>query len=147
MTRTNGSQAFPCLVRSHPSGSLDTYVCNIPVPTGAFIEEVLAYGNHSGTTGYLEAVAFGQPTTSFGTTCWASTACAWQTSQGMPATGGVTLTLHSGSHAVSAGTRYLIAFALTAPAGTVRAYGFRVRYNDGAQKYLHIAANSCMLQI
>ena len=144
--RTSGSSNFPCAVRPRAGGALDTYICNIPVPTGATIEEVLGYGFHSGSDGYFEAVAFGQPTTSFGTNCWASTACTWQNSQGLP-NGSFALTLHSGSHAVSQNVRYVIAFGMTGSTGTLLGYGFRVRYNDGAQKYLHIAANACTLQM
>lgn len=146
MVRASGGSSFPCLVKPRASGALDTYVCNVPVPSGATIEEVLGYGYHSGSNGYFEASTHGFGTMSFGPTCWASTACVWQHSQGM-ANGNILLTLHSGSHVVSANTRYVIAFGVSGSAGVTYAYGFRVRYNDGAQKYLHIAANSCTLQM
>jgi hypothetical protein len=145
VTRTNGSNVFPCLVAPRSGGALDTYMCNVNVPAGATITEVLAYGFKSGSNGYFEASVFGFPVNSFGPVCWSSNACTWLSSNGLP-DGNVTLTLHTGNHTVQSTTRYVIGFAMTSTTGALFGYGFRVAYNDGQARFLNIAADSRMIQ-
>jgi hypothetical protein len=138
------------LVKPRSGGTLDTYWCNIPLPAGVAIDEILAYGyaTAAGTSSsYFEASAYGLGNTTFAPTCWSSNACTWQNSVGLPS-GNILLTLHSGSaYTLLSGARYGIAFALKSTSSSPYAYGFRIHYVEGGVgKYMSVAAKGCTIQ-
>jgi hypothetical protein len=147
VTRADGSNSFPCLMVPRSGGALDTYMCEMKVPSGATVDEVLAYGYRSSSNGYFEASAFGFGTGTFAPTCWSSKACTWQSTSALPA-GNTVMTLHTGtSVTIDPNTRYVIGFGLKASSGTEFAYGFRVHYVEGGVgKYLNIPADTCQIQ-
>ena len=128
--RTSGSSSFPCSVRGR--NQVDTYICQVPLPAGAVIDEILAYGYDSSNGGYLEAAIWRQSPTTFGISYISPTyGGTWQNS-GTTATPGFTsfpIYLDSDAgHTMAVGYRYTIGFAVYAPAGSTDTYGFRVKY-------------------
>jgi hypothetical protein len=131
--RTDGDSGFPCSVRGRVTR--DTYVCPLALPTGAVIEEILAYGYDFAPTGYVEAAVWRVADTSFAPNYISGFGGQWQ-STGLAFNGGGTsfpiFTLAQPAHIVAQSYRYVIGFATktTNPStNPVEAYGFRVRYH------------------
>jgi hypothetical protein len=62
--RTDGDNSFPCQLRA--AVARRTYVCHLDLPSGALIEEILAYGNDFDAPGYIEAAVWRTLNTTFG---------------------------------------------------------------------------------
>lgn len=126
-TRTTLGQQHPCYIAGRPA-VVDTYVCNLDLPSGSIITQVLAYGGDYGATGYFEANIVRQAWPSFGTIFPLPT---WATS-GVAATGTTTLTVLDASTVPAtlaidtATSRYFLAFAVQE--STTMFHGFRVQY-------------------
>jgi hypothetical protein len=110
----------------------DTWICPLDLPSGAVIEEILAYGSDSSAMGYMEAAVWRTGDTTFAPTYFSNFGGTWQSS-GLAATPGPftfpLLTFGATSHTVLVGSRYTIGLGLKDANTTVSAYGFRVRYS------------------
>lgn len=130
--RTDGDASFPCAVHSNPQR--ETYVCHLPLPSGAVIEEILAFGLDWSPSAYMEAALWRTADTTFGPEYVPPYGGSWRNS-GVPFQSGTfsfAVYPNVQPHTVAAGYRYTIGFALKdAPnsSGSVTAYGFRVRYS------------------
>ena len=132
VTRTAGDNIFPCLVRALAGGERSTYVCELILPDGALLNEVVAYGLDNTDTGYMEAAIWrtlhGGFTANFFSPSFAGT---WQNS-GLAATpGGFSFPVYTQAdpaHTISGSYRYTIGLGLEAMSGTVFGYGFSVTY-------------------
>src|SRR5207237_3794530 len=82
-TRTDGDNLFPCLLRSR--STRDTYVCPLGLPTGAVIQEIIAYGQDSSSSGYMEAAVWRSPDNGVALDYFSSFGGVWQTT-GLAAT-------------------------------------------------------------
>jgi len=130
--RVNGDQNFPCVVRPLAGNVRSTYLCELDLPNGALIEEVLAVGLDNSNTGYMEAAIWRTTNDTLGPTYISPTfAGTWQSS-GMAAVPGIfsfPIYLNADpTHPVQGSSRYTIGFGLQAPAETVYASGFQVTY-------------------
>lgn len=129
--RTDGDDVFPCVV--HASSTRSTYACHVDLPSGALIDEVIAYGWDSQADGYFEAAIWRSPNTSFGINYFSPTfGGTWQSS-GLAATPGPTsFSIYLGSdppHTVLSDNGYVIGFATKkATGGNVWVHGFRIEY-------------------
>jgi hypothetical protein len=130
--RTNGTQNYPCQVRSRTV--LDTYVCPIHIPSGASITAIQAYGWDFDTTGYFEAAAWYVFSGTFAVTYLSSSlGGTWQNS-GVAFSGGQAnfpILKSTDTPVLVDGTRrYVIGFATISPggAGNVQVEGFQVSY-------------------
>jgi len=129
--RTDGDTSFPCVVRSRTTR--DTYICNLDLPSGAIIQEIIAYGYDVSSDGYMEAAVWRTPNTTWGggTGYISGFGGVWQSSGIALSSGQVSFPIFSLSHpahAVLQDSRYIIAFALRAQTNYVWALGFRIRY-------------------
>ncbi len=126
--RTSGGNSFPCSVGGR-AATVDTYVCQIDLPSGALIEEILAYGADYDAASYMEASTWRTVDSTFAPTYYSNFAGTWQNSGLAAAPGSVSFpifTFGTAAHAVLASNRYTIGFA-TMGSG-VYVYGFRIRY-------------------
>jgi len=125
---SSNSSSFPCTVNGRDA-TVDTYICRLDLPSGALIEEILAYGYDFSNASYFEAATWATPNNTFGPTYYSNFAGTWQNS-GLAAAPGTTsfpiLTLGTTPHAVLSTSRYVIGFATYGT--SIMAYGFRVRY-------------------
>lgn len=128
--RTDGDANFPCIVRSRTTR--DTWICHLDLPSGAVIEEILAFGADNSAMGYMEAAVWHTGDTTFAPTYFSNFGGTWQSS-GLAATPGPftfpILTFGATTHTVLTGSRYTIGLGLKDANTTVSAYGFRVRYS------------------
>jgi hypothetical protein len=130
--RTDGDATFPCTLHSSPQR--ETYVCHLPLPSGAVIEEILAYGLDWSPSAYMEAALWRTADNTFGPEYVPPYGGGWRNS-GIPFQSGIfnfAVFPNVQPHTVAVGYRYTIGFALKdAPNsyGNVMAYGFRVRYS------------------
>jgi hypothetical protein len=135
--RADGTTTYPCGVKGTPT--LRTYVCALPADTG--IQWINAYGFKSGVgTGYMEAMAYNTSYSNGALYCPFGN-CTWQNSKAL-GDGNVSLALLNIPMDSSRPTQ--LAFALIAPSGDMRFYGFEVMTEFG--KFLRIPASSCSLQ-
>jgi hypothetical protein len=126
--RTNGTTVFPCTVTGQ-AATLNTYTCRLDLPSGALIEEILAYGYDFNATGYLEAATWAMGDTTFSPTYYSDFLGTWQSSGLAFSAGNASFpifTFGTPPHAVVAGSHYVIGFATFG--SNVMVYGFRVRY-------------------
>jgi hypothetical protein len=125
--RTNGSASFPCAVYGRV-GTVDTFICRLDRPSGALIDEIVAYGYDNDATGYFEASTWRTGDATFGITYYSNFAGTWQNT-GIAAAPGATsfpiFTFGTPAHTVLANNKYTIGFATY---GNARVYGFRIRY-------------------
>jgi hypothetical protein len=128
VTRTDGTSGFPCVVRG--AAARRTYVCQLDLPSGAWIDEIIFHGTDNTATGYFEASVWRTENSTFGfSPVSPSYGGTWQTS-GIAATPGATsfpiYTSADAPHAVNGNYRYVVGFAVE---GTnTQARGFRVTY-------------------
>ena len=127
--RVDGDGTFPCAVRGRPSR--DTYVCDLPLPSGAVLEEIVAYADDFSNTGYVEANVWYSAGGSFVPVYFAPGGGTWQSTGVANASGPTSFTLMTvdqPSHTLVPGGMYKLGFGIKAPNQTVSFYGFRVRY-------------------
>lgn len=129
-TRTNGSSTVPCMASSTDSAVKD-YVCELDLPNGAILEEILFHGWDGDSAGYFEAGVWRAHYTTFGPAAYLSSGFGgqWQSSGVTFSGGNAVVPIFSTSdipHTMdNQNYRYRIGFAMS---GNQRAYGFRVRY-------------------
>lgn len=128
--RTDGDANFPCTLPSRPVR--DTYICALELPSGAAIQEIIAFGMDFDAAGYFEAAVWNTDNGTFGPTYFSSFGGTWQSS-GVAFNGGPTsfpiFSASSTPHTVLPNARYTIGFATKAPSsGSIIMHGFRVRY-------------------
>lgn len=129
--RTDGDGNFPCTLPSRPVR--DTYICALELPSGAAIEEIIAYGMDFDPTGYFEAAVWNTDNGTFGPSYFSSFGGTWQSS-GVAFNGGPTsfpiFSASQAPHTVLPNARYTIGFATKAPSSnSIIMHGFRVRYS------------------
>lgn len=131
-TRVNGDANFPCVVTNAAGNVRTTYVCEVDLPNGAQIEEVVAHGYDLTANGYLEAAIWRTQNSTFGPNYISpSFAGTWQSSGIAAAPGTTSFPIYldtDAPHVVLGDSRYTIGFGLQAAAGTIFAYGFEVTY-------------------
>lgn len=128
--RTDGDNTFPCAVNSN--ATLNTYVCGLNLPSGAQIQEAIAYGYDSSTVGYFEAAIWSTADATLAVSYFSSFGGTWQNSGVAFNSGYSSFPIFSASqpaHTVVAGNRYVIGFATRDPIQSNLVFGFRVRYS------------------
>lgn len=131
-TRVNGDANFPCVVRNAGPGVRTTYICEVELPNGAEIDQVVAHGYDLSATGYMEAAIWRTANNTFAPSYISPTfAGAWQSSGLAAAPGTMSFPIYLATdapHPVLGNSRYTIGFGMEAAAGTIYTYGFEVTY-------------------
>jgi hypothetical protein len=130
--RTDGDHAYPCAVTS-TSGIRETFLCDLNVPDGAQLEEIVVYCHDQSVGGYCEGAVWQTRWTSIGTVpISASYGGVWQNSGPAGTPGEISFPIYASTdppYTVDTDVnRYLVGLGIKAPAGIVRMYGFHVRY-------------------
>lgn len=133
--RTNGSDHLPCIVRAD-NLVLQTWVCDLALPSGALIEEVILYGNDNDPLGYFEGAVWRSSSTSFSIGYVSSFGGVWQSSGVATATTGTTITAvplfldSASSHTVSTNYSYSVGIAMYKGPSSAGLWlnGVRVKY-------------------
>ncbi|MBL8976704.1 MAG: hypothetical protein JNK56_39260 [Myxococcales bacterium] len=125
--RTDGDSNFPCLMRSRPTR--DSFICDLPLRSGAVLNSITLHGIDSSATGYFEGAVFRTADATFAPEYFGNFGGTWQSS-GLAATPGtVTVPILSGAnHVVAAGYRYTIGIGTKDSTSGTLVFGAHVTY-------------------
>jgi hypothetical protein len=131
MLRTDGDADSSCWPRSRIVR--DTYICHLPLPSGAILEEIIANGFDYSPVGYLEAAVWAGRDSDGAIWFPSAFSGTWQNSGISFNAGHVSFPIFRSSdlpHTIQPGNYYMIGFGLKSPDmdNMVFAQSFRVRY-------------------
>jgi hypothetical protein len=130
--RTDGDNSYPCALVP-TSAVRETFLCDLNVPDGALIEEIVVYCHDQSVGGYCEGAVWQTRWTSIGTVPISpSYGGTWQNSGPSGTPGEISFPIYASAdppYLVDTDVnRYLVGLGIKASGGTVRLYGFHVRY-------------------
>lgn len=128
--RTDATDVLPCALRG--TATLTTYLCDLNLPDGSLLNEIIAYGRDSSSDGYMEAAVY-QSFINVTAILFISPTFGGEfqntgiTEQSFLASFPIYLSSDA-PHRVNGQHKYTIAMGLHAPTGIIYGLGFKVTY-------------------